>query len=99
MHIHGRQFFPYFAAVLGLAAVAYAVSFGTLPPADFTFVNGTEVQSIDPAKVTGAPEGKIINALFEGLLRQDPKTLEPIPGTAERHELSPDGKTYTFYIR
>ncbi len=82
-----------------LAALAYAVSFGTLEPADFTFVNGTEIESIDPAIVTGVPEHRIITALFEGLLREHPKTLEPIPGVAERYELSEDHKTYTFYLR
>ena len=87
MRATGRRWFPYVVAVLGAAALVYAVSFGRLPPADFTFVNGTELQSIDPAQVTGAPEGRIINALFEGLLRQDPKSLKPIAGIAELPEL------------
>ena len=43
-----------------------------LPPADFTFDNGTEVQTLDPAKATGNPENRMINGLFEGLLRQMP---------------------------
>ena len=59
--------------LLILTALGWAVSFGTLPKADFTFNNGTEIQTVDPAKATGSPEGRIINALFEGLLRNLPE--------------------------
>ena len=43
--------------VAGLAAVAWAVYGSRLPPADFTFVNETEVASVDPALITGHPGG------------------------------------------
>jgi len=95
----GRSLFPYLATALLAAGVIWATSFSTLPPADFTFVNGTEVRSIDPARESGQPEGRIMSALFEGLYRSDPKTLEPLPAVAERHEVSPDGHVYTFYLR
>ncbi len=78
-----RSAFPYLALLILLGAVAWALSFGTLPPADFTFCNGTEIQSVDPAIVTGQPEGRIIQAIFEGLVNWDPKTLEPTPGVAD----------------
>ena len=87
-----------FPALL-VGAAAWALSIGTLPPADFTFCNATEVKSIDPHRINGQPEGRIVEALFEGLLRRDPKTLKPIPGVAERWDVSPDKKTYTFHIR
>ena len=48
-----RDLFPYAAGLALLTALVWAASFGTLPPADFTFCNGTEVQSVDPARVTG----------------------------------------------
>ncbi len=94
-----RNAFPYLAIAACLAALAYALSFGSLGTADFTFVNETELQSIDPALVTGQPEGRVINALFEGLYREDPKTLEAISAIAKRHDLSDDQKTYTFHLR
>ncbi|MDH3719446.1 MAG: peptide ABC transporter substrate-binding protein [Planctomycetota bacterium] len=94
-----RSLFPYLALGILLLATAWAVSFSTLPPADFTFINGTEIQSVDPARVTGAPEGRIISAIFEGLYRADPKTLEPQPAIALRHELSKDRLTYVFHLR
>jgi len=95
----GRSLFPYFAIALLAAGLAWATSFSTLPPADFTFVNGTEVESVDPARVTGSPEGRIITALFEGLYRPDPKTLQPLEAVALRHEVSDDNKVYTFHLR
>ena len=104
MHFTGRKLFPYFALLLCVAALGWAVSFGTLPPADFTFNNGTEIKTVDPAMATGQPEGRILNALFEGLYRmlpeeQDPTSLKPRPAVAESYTLSADEKTYTFKIR
>ena len=61
--------------------------------------NGTEPQGIDPHTTTGLPEHHIQQALFEGLVGLDPKTLDPIPGVAERWEISSDGLTYRFYLR
>jgi oligopeptide transport system substrate-binding protein len=33
------------------------------------------------------------------LIRLDPRDAKPIPALAERWEISPDGKTYTFHLR
>lgn len=84
---------------LALLAVAWAVRRGSLPPADYTFTNGTEIKSVDPAIITGVPERRIVEALFEGLVTLDPQTLEPRPAVAESWEVSPDGRTFTFAIR
>ena len=66
---------------------------------EFAVVLGTEPQSLDPAIVTGVPEGRVIRALFEGLTTSDPVTLAPLPGVAERWEVSEDRRTYTFFLR
>jgi oligopeptide transport system substrate-binding protein len=63
------------------------------------FGNGAEPQDIDPQTVTGVPEDHIIVALLEGLVSEDPQDLHPVPGVAERWEISDDGKTYTFFLR
>ena len=84
----GRSLFPWIAGVAILGSLGWALNRGQLPPADFTFVNGTEVKSLDPAIVTGQPENRMINALFEGLTSWNPKTLEPEPGVAERWDVS-----------
>ncbi|WIO73047.1 peptide ABC transporter substrate-binding protein [Porticoccaceae bacterium LTM1] len=61
--------------------------------------NGTEPQELDPHITTGVPEANIQFALFEGLVTQAPKTLDPLPGMAESWSVSDDGKVYTFKIR
>lgn len=61
--------------------------------------NKSEPQDLDPHTVEGTGEHKILMSLLEGLAAEDPKTLEPVPGTAERWEISEDGLVYTFYIR
>ena len=94
-----RSIFPWLVLAGLLAASVLSTLGGRLPPADFTFANGTEVKSLDPAIVTGAPENRMINALFEGLTRWHPETLEPIPGVAESWNISDDGLQYTFHLR
>jgi oligopeptide transport system substrate-binding protein len=69
------------------------------PRADFTFINGAEPQTLDPAIATGVPEGRIIRALFEGLTTRHPETLAPLPGMAESWDVSDDNLVYTFRIR
>ena len=61
--------------------------------------NGAEPADLDPQTVIGEPESHLFNALFEGLVTQDPVDLHPIPGVAESWDVSPDGKTYTFHLR
>jgi len=63
------------------------------------FGNGTEPQGIDPHAVTGIPEWHILGTLFEGLVTLDPVTLDPVPGMADKWEVSEDGLTYRFHIR
>jgi oligopeptide transport system substrate-binding protein len=60
--------------------------------------NGAEPETLDPHLSTGVPEAHLQRDLFEGLVAEaaDGKI---IPGTAERWDLSPDGLTYTFYLR
>lgn len=63
------------------------------------FSVGTEIQDIDPHVVTGVPEHKVILALSEGLVAEDPRDLSPVPGVAESWDISPDGRVYTFHLR
>jgi oligopeptide transport system substrate-binding protein len=94
-----RKFLPWLFPAMLVGAAAWALSIGTLPPAEFTFCNATEIKSVDPHRINGQPEGRIVEALFEPLLRRHPETLQPIPGMAERWKVSDDLKTYTFHIR
>ncbi len=68
------------------------------PRADLVFLNGAEPETLDPALITGQPEGRIASALFEGLTAFN-AAGRPEPGVAERWEITPDGRVYTFHLR
>jgi len=86
-----------FAAAAALLALTFRAS---LPGrADFTFANGAEPKTLDPGLATGEPEGRIVDALFEGLTARDAATLAPAPGVAESWEISEDGRTLEFRLR
>jgi len=79
--------------------LAALLASASLAAQDFILNNGTEPQSLDPALITGVPEGRIAMALFEGLTVNDAETAMPVPGLAERWEISKDLRTYTFHLR
>ncbi|MFM7099988.1 MAG: peptide ABC transporter substrate-binding protein [Verrucomicrobiota bacterium] len=79
--------------LLGLAACQ------PRPPADLVLHNGPEPETIDPHLLTGLADGRIGAALFEGLTRFNPTNGGVLPALAERWELSPDARTYTFHLR
>jgi oligopeptide transport system substrate-binding protein len=60
---------------------------------------GPEIGELDPHLASGLTEYNILTALLEGLVSEDPSTLKPVPGVAEKWEPSPDGLTYTFHFR
>lgn len=58
-----------------------------------------EPRDLDPQIATSPEEFSIVMALMDGLTLLDPVTSQPIPGAAERWDISPDGKTWTFHLR
>ena len=52
------------------------------PRTVLNFGNGHEPQDLDPQIVTGVPENKIVNALFEGLVAEGPNGDDTIGGVA-----------------
>ena len=60
---------------------------------------GYEIGDLDPHIATNISELDIVSALFEGLVTEDPADLHPVPGVAERWDVSADQLTYTFYLR
>lgn len=107
-----RNAFPVIFLAVVAVAFFWSISFEELPPADFSFDNGNEVQTVDPALATGQPENRILNALYEGLLRTLPEEgwetkygpnddvpMTPQPAMADLPEISEDGKVYTFRIQ
>jgi oligopeptide transport system substrate-binding protein len=83
-------------AGLGLAALART---DARPRADFVLANGNEPESLDPALASGAPEGRIARALFEGLVVLHPETLGPLPGAARSWKTSDDGLRWEFELQ
>lgn len=54
--------------------------------------------TLDPAKVQDASSAFYITHLFSGLVRLD-EEFEVVPDLAERWQVSPDGRVYTFELR
>ena len=63
------------------------------------YISGAEPESIDPQVSSGQPEARIDIALYEGLVEYHPKTMEPIPGVAERWVTNGDGSEFVFFLR
>lgn len=61
--------------------------------------NGVEPHSLDWQLASGIQEQRILIAISEGLVNLHPETLAPLPGVAERWEISNDGLTYTFFLK
>lgn len=87
------------AVAVALGLVGLTFSSASEAPADYTFINGTEPKSLDPHLITGQPEGRIADALFEGLTRRNTRSLQPEPGVASSWEVSADNRTWTFHLR
>ena len=54
---------------------------------------------LDPAHSYTTTEAQLYTAIYEGLVSPHPLTLEPVPAAASRWVISPDGLTYTFFLR
>lgn len=90
------------AAAVARAATPGAHYFGSAkPPADniLRFNNAAEPEIVDPGLSVGQADGIICRIIWEGLTVSHPSTLEPLPGMAERWEMTPDGLVYTFHLR
>lgn len=89
----------YYAAWIAMHAVLLFAGCGReTRRADLVFLNGAEPETLDPALITGQPEERLDNALFEGLTSFD-SGANPGPGVAEKWEISSDGRVYTFHLR
>jgi oligopeptide transport system substrate-binding protein len=61
--------------------------------------NGAEPRDLDPQVVNAYTDYNILIALYEGLTVFDEATSLPIPGVAEKWDISDDGLMYTFHLR
>jgi oligopeptide transport system substrate-binding protein len=68
------------------------------PAASVLNLYGIDPWTLDPAIAGDATSHAYIVQLFSGLVRPGSE-LEPVPDIALRWDVSPDGRTYTFYLR
>lgn len=93
-----------FLASLAAAALAACGQSGpSRPPCPagkvcLQYGNGSEPLTLDPHLSTGTWEDRIQSDILVGLSQSDPEG-KPIPGMAERWDISPDGLTWTFHLR
>lgn len=66
---------------------------------ELVYARGADSIKLDPAQIDDGESSKVVNAIFEGLLRYKPGSTEVEPWLAESYTISPDGLTYTFKLR
>lgn len=60
---------------------------------------GEGPKTFNPFNTKDATSATMAELMFDGLVSNRPDTGEVIPKLAKSFEISPDGKTYTFYLR
>ena len=84
-----------------LLFVAVACRGGESAPQRRTLIDSRDTydpRTLDPALATDVPSGRAVAYVFDGLTRFTPDArLEP--ALADRWDVSPDGKVYTFHLR
>lgn len=63
------------------------------------FAYDSDLNTIDPALANDTLAGIPTRLVHEGLINYAPGSTELVPALAERWEVSPDGRTYTFHLR
>ncbi|HEY4177080.1 MAG TPA: ABC transporter substrate-binding protein [Kofleriaceae bacterium] len=68
-------------------------------PGALVVAEASDVQALDPARVTDSESIEVGGLMFEGLVRWKPGTTDVVPGLATEWSVSPDGVTWTFHLR
>src|SRR5215475_6588157 len=66
---------------------------------EITVRNEVDFSFMDPALITNSNDYTIAVNIYSGLLKMNPKTMEPEPDLARSWSVSTDGMTYTFQLR
>ena len=83
---------------LALATAARAAEDGGATSAVLERGNGPEPSTLDAHRCPEVACGNVLRDLYEGLVAEDARG-GVIPGMAERWEVSPDARTWTFHLR
>lgn len=65
----------------------------------FLYRLASDPPSLDPIHCTDTSSATVVFRIFEGLVEQDPATLDLVPSLASRWEISSDGLRYTFHLK
>ena len=89
------------AALGGLAAfgLALAATAQTQPRNQITIMREIDSDRYDPHRSTALAAGEVMTMMSDTLVSIDFDMRTIRPGLAERWEVSPDGRTYTFHLR
>ncbi|PCI08444.1 hypothetical protein COB72_08270 [bacterium] len=71
------------------------------PRADLVFINSSEVNTLDPQRMSWMHDLRTARLLYQGLVQNDvlADDFAIIPAVAQSWEVSADGMTYTFDLR
>src|SRR6059058_6694842 len=69
------------------------------PGGKLVYAARQDIDTLDPHITNRAATRKILIQFMDTLVVIDPKDGSVKPGLAEKWEVSPDGKTYTFHLR
>lgn len=87
------------AAALLAALLAGACQPAPRPPHTLVVAQSAEPKSLDPHVATSLNDFRILENVFEGLVRFSPGSMRIEPALATSWTVSPDGKTWTFDLR
>jgi len=90
------------SVLLAILAGAPAAGAPEMPRSGGVYIKNniySEPLSMDPIFALGAATIMVQMNIFDGLVRVDPDRNIVVPDIAERWTHSPDGKTFTFYLR
>ena len=94
----GRLIVAVLSLVIGVAGPLSACDLAADENEQFIRMGLDGIITLDPAKVQDASSAFYITHLFSGLVRLD-EEFEVVPDLAERWQVSPDGRVYTFELR
>lgn len=88
------------AAVVSAAGCGFESEEPAAEGGELRFISGSAIKTLDPQATSWLVDFRIIEGLFEPLLRVNPETMAVEPSAAEAMpEVSDDGLVYTFTVR
>ncbi len=85
--------------LVGALTVGQAGCGDPVGDADLRFISPSAHHHLDPQKISWSHDFRIIECLFEPLVKLRPTDLAIEPGLAQRWTVSGDGRVYTFHLR